>query len=454
MRTCYYAITLMLCILTACNKDSLSNTGSDVNDGLTSDAETPSIEAEVSNFSVPVSSAPISLEKIQSGAYSKPNTAYGVITPIDFSINDNNTIDVFWMNNANEKHITRISLDTKKTIEEITIPQKISSEKKFLGYASLGNDTFIIGHSETNSFGQKNAEAWYTAFNKGGQELFSTRIWDVGDQTIPWTKGSPGSAGNASITYNKHDKTIAIYLAHTMSWGDNVRHQAGWFGFLNSTTGEVLKKEDGKIIGRDWYYSHNFDQRCILGSDHKYYALAHGDSYPRALGVSKWSSTKGVEDELVYYKIGGDGVYTNTQTGDLTELSNGNIAITYSTSIDRFQRDLRIAIVSKFASDGPLFTDHTWITKESSSFVGWGSKIIQYDNNHILTGWNTFNNNKGKGSYLTLTDLNGKNQQRLYNYDKTVFYPSQSLQKTTDGKRIVFVSAKDNNLIVHTIGVK
>ena len=102
---------------------------------------------------------------------------------IDFVVNTDNTIDVLWRDVSNNKFISKISLETKSLVEEINIPTKINNQQRFLGFESLGNDKYIIGYSKDNEFGDVDAEAWYTAFDKTGTELFSTRLWGEEKQT-------------------------------------------------------------------------------------------------------------------------------------------------------------------------------------------------------------------------------------------------------------------------------
>ena len=74
--------------------------------------------------------------------------------------------------------------------------------------------------------------------------------------------------------------------------------------------------------------------------DSFYYALAHGDAYPRALGFSKWNDRPPKGKKLVdkqYFTIPGtigDNT-TNTQTGGIVPLSDGNFGVVFSTSIGR-----------------------------------------------------------------------------------------------------------------------
>ena len=358
-----------------------------------------------------------------------------------------------WRDVSNNKFISKISLETKSLVEEINIPTKINNQQRFLGFESLGNDRYIIGYSKDNEFGDVDAEAWYTAFDKTGTELFSTRLWGEEKQTITWSRGEPSQAGSALIRYSEENDFIVIYLAHTQLRGDGRRHQAGWLGFLDGNTGEILKNTNGNRIGNGWFFSHNFDQSDIISSQNTFYSLAHGDAYHRALGMYVWSNINGFEYGFDYYEIKNGSLGQNktlTTTGDLTELSNGNVAIVYSTEDDRQARDLKISIIDM---NEPKIEHDVWLTSLDQQYVGWGSKVIQYDEEHILVGWNTFDDNQGTGSHFILTRLDGTLTTEAHSLEKSVLYPAQSFKKSADGKSIIFVSEEGGELKVHVIDI-
>jgi hypothetical protein len=406
------------------------------------------ILSNYSSFKVQVNGNPKTMSEILSRHDAK--SAYGQIPSIDFRTNIDNTIDVLWVESNGVKHLSRISLEDGMLVEEIPIPNRVGTGR-FLGFEKLSENRFIIGYATENSFGQEDTEAWYTGFDKTGKELFSTRIWGDIDKRKVFSKGDPGAASSALIRYNSSDNIILLYLGHDMRWDDNVRHQGGWIGFLDGTTGKILMNGD-EPLGNQWYFSHNFDQRGMLSSEGKFYTLAHGDAYPRALGIQRWSHTTGLEAELNYYEIKGqegDNV-TNTHTGDFVELADGKIAIVYSTEIKRKQRDLRVAIIGGMNGDEPTLLSENWVTENDNEFVGWGSKIIQYGNN-LLVGWNTFQDNEPTGTSFALLNSDGKVIAPIERLNTMVLSPSQSFQKTKDGKNIVFISSAGNSLTIHMI---
>ncbi len=416
------------------------------------DASIPKgILSSYSSFKVQIKGSPRTMSEILS--HHNPKSAYGQIPPIDFRINSDNTIDVLWVESNGIKHLSRISLEDGKLVEEIPIPKRVGTGR-FLGFEKLAENRFIIGYATKNTLDQEDTEAWYTAFDKTGKEFFSTRIWGDIDKAKVYSKGDPGAASSALIRYNAVNNKILLYLGHDMRWDDNVRHQGGWVGFLDGKTGKILMNVNDPI-GNQWYFSHNFDQRAMVSSENKYYTLAHGDAYPRALGVQRWSDTEGLEAELNYFDIKGqegDNV-TKTHTGDLVELADGNVAIVYSTEIKRKQRDLRLAIITGMNEADPSLIRETWVTEYDSEFVGWGSRIIQYGKN-LLVGWNTFQNNEPKGTSFALLNPDGKLIAPIEQLDDMVLSPSQSFQITKDGKNIVFVSPGGNSLTIHLIAIQ
>lgn len=441
---------ILILLLVSCSNENDSNI--DVSEGNDVKLE----PKQFSSFLIPVKDPPSTISKIASGLYSSPTTPYGVGANIDFILNDDNTVDIFWKgSNSGKRFLYKVSLENQSLLRSITLPTQVNlNSPRSLGIESLGGGKYIVGYSKDNSFGDKNAEAWYTAFNGDtGEELYSIMLWGRKNLNDVWSKGLPKQAGNAVLKFDKSNNTVLIYLAHTQKWDDGIRHQAGWLGFLNAETGKLVKNSEGKNIGNGWFYSHNFNQRAIVTDDGSFYALAHGDAFPRALGISKWISNKGKIFSKEYYKIKngktGNNV-TETTTGDIIELSNGNLAIIFSTKDDRKSRDLKIVIVNKITGDK---INEEWITQENNMVVGWGMKLAKYDNDKIILGWNTFEGNNGKGTHFVVTDLTGKRISNIYSISKTELYPSQSFKITKDGKNIIYVSVDGNNLKVNKISI-
>lgn len=412
--------------------------------------------SKLSSFEVPISGGrPVKISELANSLATHPGTAYGMTAAIDFVINDDNTIDILWISRTRSKHLMRVSLISKTVIKHFVLPFSVNSGG-FLGFDSLGNDRFVIGYSKNNSFGDKEAEAWYTTFDGNtGKEIFNTRIFGDANLADISSKGEPGLFGSALVKYNAVDNVIAIYTAHTQRRSDNNTHQAGWLGFLNATTGEILTKgPNNDIIGNTWFYSHNFDQRGMFSKSGKFYVLAHGDAYPRSLGFAKFSSTLGNEGSVEYHKVKngslGDNT-TNAHTGDFEELSNGNVAIVFSTSDDRANRDIKLVILNALESTKPTVNKELWLSNNAGTeYVGWGSKVVQFGDK-ILVGWNTFDGRNPLNTKFCLTDLEGKLISDPIILPDAVLYPTQSIKKTKDGKNAVFVTYNEGEKLVVNI---
>lgn len=444
-------VSIIIAFLSCSKEDSLPN--------LVGDFKDMGILNNYSSFEVDVNSSPVKLKDIPrvAGYGGWANSNFGQTHVIDFRMNDDNTIDVFWIGDnttANaDRHIDRISLDKNNTspVLSVVIPPVANiSGSKFLGFESLGNDNYILGYSQkSNPSDEIDSNAYYTRFDKSGAISYST--YAFGDKE---KKYNPGRAGAAIIRHNKNTNAVGLYLGH------NARgHQASWVGFFDAVTGDMLKDSKGKNIGSDWFYSHNFDQRMIASGDY-FYTLAHGDAYSRDLGFTIWSHTKGIENnELKYFKIPGKSADNNTgtRTGNFIELPNGDIAIAYATEHSRNKRDLKIVIVSGAKSKNPVVTKENWVTRlTGEDFVGWGISLAKYGDDKILLAWNTFkNSNTPTGSFFALSDFSGNIISKTEKMDETLIYPNQEILVTKDGKKLIFVSAgSGNKLKVNIVEVK
>jgi hypothetical protein len=161
-----------------------------------------------------------------------------------------------------------------------------------------------------------------------------------------------------------------------MLWGDGVRHQAGFIGFLN----EKGKQQPG---GSGWFYSHNFDQRLIV-ADSDFCALAHGDAFPRALGFSRWSSSGNKLADETYHTIPGESGenVTNCQTGGFVGLPNRRYAVIFASSNERKAHDICIKILDE---SGKIVREK-WLTTYEEGRVGSFPRIAR-DGNHIFVAW-------------------------------------------------------------------
>ncbi|MFC1476495.1 carboxypeptidase-like regulatory domain-containing protein [Fibrobacterota bacterium] len=309
---------------------------------------------------------------------------YGIKPQIAVHANSDNTFDVaLHMSQTEQARILSFDSSGAKTGE--FSPSTITGARALLGFTKIPDDnSFVLGWSKDNAFGQQAFEYWITRFDNTGGQIFSERIFgDIHEDTL-WAKGEPGAASSGRIKYNATTKNIGFYCGHTMLWDDNVRHQGGYVGFMD-------------LNGRDtacntWFFSHNFDTRMVI-VDSLYYMLAHGDAYPRALGFSKWNDLPPTGKKLVdvrYFAIPGDvgDNTTDTQTGGLIPLGDGTFGVIFMSKIGRENYDVCYMRIG----DGGELLDTAWLTEYSTSTFAIFPRIAPYGN-CILVLWEAVTGN-------------------------------------------------------------
>jgi hypothetical protein len=364
---------------------------------------------------------------------------------------DDNTIDVFWKTKFNVWYISRVDITTQKELFTIEVPVVTDYYTVFLGFDVVDND-YVLGYAKANSYGDADSEAWYMRFNASAI-IFETRLFGEMDNQLVGSEGEAGKGGLGTVTYNPNDQSIACYLAHTRMHTDGLRHQASYMAFLDASTGSILENTNGNPIGSSWFISHNLDYRCKTSNDGNFITLFHGDAYPRALGIQKWSSKTGELNSFNYFDItfGAVGVnLTKTFTGDFAERDNNKVGIVFSSSIGRAKKDLKFCLVGNMDST-PSIESETWITEDTENDVAWGAKIIDYSE-YFLIGWNSFNAiNPVKSSFAFIDEM-GQIEGEVFETDSVNLMPSQSFQATPDKKTIIWVSSPGgSNLKVHTL---
>jgi hypothetical protein len=328
-------------------------------------------------ISVSPVSVPLSLNVSHSSV-----SRYGILPQVCVCANGDNSFDAgVYVSGSQQIRVVRFDAAGSK-IDEV-VPGTISGARGLLGMAKIPADgSFVIGWSKDNSFGSAAFEYWISRFDQSGGEIFSTRIF--GDQNIDsvWAKGQPGSFSSGRIVFNPVTQKIGFYCGHTMKWDDGVRHQGGYIGFMDLA---------GSFFGANtWFFSHNFDQR-LIAVDSFYYALAHGDAYPRALGFSKWRDAAPAGSKLAdvnYFAIPGtvgDNA-TNTQTGGIIPLADGNFGVVFTSAIDRSSYDVCYMQISP--AGAVLAT--VWITFYQPPAFALFPRIAPYGAN-VLLMWEEIN---------------------------------------------------------------
>ncbi|GIQ58983.1 hypothetical protein Flavo103_21190 [Flavobacterium collinsii] len=427
-----------------------------------------SILGGYSSFEVEVNGTPYNINTIASMGYRGAKSSYGFSPYINFEINDDNSVDVLWLDKSETssagRKLTKISLDTKSFVKNIPVPAVANvRDSWYLNFCGLKNGDYIVGYSQPNK-GPNDVrvyhDAVYTRFDESGSVKFSGIGMSANFGDGFW---NPGTSSTSQIIYNKKENVLGLYSGRHGYGG----HQAGWIAFMNASTGEPIKDSKGQNSGDEWYISHSFDQRILIPSHNskKYYTLAHGDSgNNRALLTEIW-------DQEVYLVTGngtryryfdkipdnpGNNNYTGTRTGDFIELPNGNVAVIYCTEHGRKQRDLKLVILGGMQANKPSTLKEAWVTENTENFVGWGMQMHLYGNDKILLAWNVFKDEKtAVGTYFALADLNGNIISKIEEYPEALLNHGQSMKITKDGKKLVFVSAgSGNKLKINTINIK
>ena len=329
----------------------------------------------------------------------------------------------------------------KKTVT--VAPEFLVGARSLLGCAYTGkNNTYVIAYSKDDPVGGKDFAFYLCGITADGTKIFDQLLFGNRPPTEDGSKGEPGAAGTGRVIYNEATGVVGYYLAHQQRWPDGVRHQAGYIGSL-LPNGMNITRADG------WFFSHNFDQR-LISSGSSFYALAHGDSYPRALGMSRWNIAGGVlskQFDVQYLKIPGKGGDNRTDclTGGLIELNGGkHFAALFASSNERKSQDVGITLID---ANGVVVANK-WLTQYQESQKATFPRIARYEQN-IFIAWAE---NTGATARLRMMLMSPDLNQVLM--DKT--YADLELPTTydlinlTDGS-IAWVIPKNGKLLVNRI---
>lgn len=411
---------------------------------------------------------PENLRSLTDGAYA----IYAVKPSIRFSVNEDGNLDTYWEGELaptadGHRHLSRISLTSKSIVSEIPFPQGLNlGNSTFLGYEYFGNNRYMMGASEANTDDIQRKRPVYYCFDGSGNVKYSIDLWQAPPD--PSDTHAAGRSGQGIIVYNKKLDNFGIYLARR-GMGE---HQAGWLSFHEAATGK-------QTFVRPWYISHNFDQRLLPLNDGRYLASAHADELPsRGLLIEAWKFNDDPFNRTwsnvfpIPASASGNYNITNTSTGDLLELPNGNIAVLYTTqhefTANDLRRDVRLSIFSNVGSGkgSAVKVKDVWLTSyKATETAGWGAQMAHYSQGKIFVAWNVFdmsNTSKVLKSSLAIVDYdanvlttkdvslpNGKND------NSRLVQSSQIIRKTNDGKYLVFMSegSAPNKLRVNLVAI-
>ncbi|HEX3135558.1 MAG TPA: hypothetical protein VHX44_18490 [Planctomycetota bacterium] len=274
----------------------------------------------------------------------------------------------------NGQAIRLLACDAQNKKTAAVTPEFLTDARSLLGCAYTGkNNTYVIAYSKDHAVGGKDFAFYLCGIKADGTKIFDQMVFGDKAPIEVGSKGEPGAAGTGRVIYNEATNTVGYYLAHQQRWPDMVRHQGGYIGTLQPD-GSNLTRADG------WFFSHNFDQR-LISSGSSFYALAHGDAYPRALGFSRWNIAAGVlskQFDVQYHKIPGMGGDNRTDclTSGVVEVNSGkHFAVVFATSNERKAQDVGITLLD---ANGVMVTNK-WLTTYPEGTKATFPRIARYD---------------------------------------------------------------------------
>lgn len=340
--------------------------------------------------------------------------------------------------------IRLMACDAQNKASAVVTPDFLTGARSLLGCAYTGkNNTYVIAYSRDHAVGGKDFAFHLAGIKADGTKIFDHLVFGDKPPTEVGSKGEPGAAGTGRVIYNEATNTVGYYLAHQQRWPDMVRHQGGYIGTLQPD-GSNLTRADG------WFFSHNFDQR-LISSGSSFYALAHGDAYPRALGFSRWNIAAGAlskQFDMQYHKIPGMSGDNRTDclTGGVVEVNGGkHFAVVFATSNERKAQDVGLTLID---ANGAVVVPTKWLTTYPEGTKATFPRIARYDQ-HVFVAWEECVGSSAKMRMLLMSpDLNQTFVDKAYaDLELPTTY---DLVNLTDGS-IAWVIPKNGKLLVNRI---
>ncbi len=336
-----------------------------------------------------------------------PVANFGLHAQITTVANDDGSLDVAWLDYAGGKS-SPWNVKTRAPIYVTHVDAALATATtaatgltsyKLLGFATDGAGASYFAYNKDHPFistmaGNPNdisGNELHVTKLVGGTPSWDTLVFGDQDQSVDATLGDPAGAASSVLGYDPTNKKVVIYLGHSMLWTPT-RHQAGFLRLLDPASGAVLKPAGSDIIhfGAGWWYSHNFNQRLLVDGGN-YYVLAHGDAYPRQLGLAKWSVTgyanKNATDfDQPYWPIAGNegDNNTNAQTGQFIHATDGRFLMVHTTSEGRGARDVRIVYADGTTGKADL-AHAAWLTTNTGTVQATMAKVEQLGSYFLVT---------------------------------------------------------------------
>jgi hypothetical protein len=345
-----------------------------------------------------------------------PVSNYGFPNPIISYVNADGSIDVAWIDYTGAGGQHAGGLSTPRAINITHVNPDLSTgittgtglvSHKLLGFTRDSTGAYYIAYTADHPFKNaiagsvNNVDGNMLKLAKSASASFAASVWDTvlfgdKDNTADGSKGNPGAAGGGVLAYDTVNQKLLIYVAHQMAWGVNgTRHQAGYLRYVDPANGKLIAPGGASdFMGTGWLYSHNFNQRLLIDNGTAY-LLAHGDAYPRQLGLLAWSYASYTKNDGAlfnqsYHAIDGaegDNA-TAAQTGQFVKLANGTMALVHTTSQARTARDVRIVLAS--GTDGTTKSS-AWLTTNAVNVEAITPKVAAIGDNFLVTYglWNS-----------------------------------------------------------------
>lgn len=354
----------------------------------------------------------------------------------------NGAYTLVWHDSAGQT-IRLMACDAQNRKTATVTPDFLTGARSLLGCAYTGkNNTYVIAYSKDHPVGGKDYAFHLCGITADGTRIFDQMVFGDKPPTENGSKGEPGAAGTGRVIYNDATGTVGYYLAHQQRWPDGVRHQGGYIGALQPN-GTNITRADG------WFFSHNFDQR-LISSGSSFYALAHGDAYPRALGFSRWNIAGGVlskQFDMQYHKIPGNSGDNRTDclTGGVVEVNGGkHFAVVFATSNERKSQDVGLTLID---ANGAQVVSR-WLTTYAEGTRATFPRIARYDQ-HVFVAWEEcIGSNACMRMLLLSPDLNQVFVDKTYT--DLELPTTYDLVNLTDGS-IAWVIPKNGKLLVNRI---
>ena len=299
---------------------------------------------------------------------------YGIKPSVILNANADNTSNVAFLN-VSGTGISILSLDIAGNLTGRIDPVVLQGASELIGFTRIPSDgSFAVTYAKNSAFGN-DFEYWISRVSSAGTTIFSTLIFGNINPVTVNSKGEPGYFSSGRLVFNPATQRLIAYAGHSQRWDDNVRHQGGHVITVSLAGVLGIVAPEYKSV---WYCSHNFDQRLLVDGNN-FYTLAHGDAYPRALVFGRWqdgaAGASWVGDTEYFAISGAVGANTtNTQTGGMVKLANGNFGVVYTTKLTRNNFDVSYVEITPAGVAGAP----TWLTSYPANTFAIFPRIARY----------------------------------------------------------------------------